>query len=155
VKRIIAPSLALALSLCLPLAARAEPPNACGIVSFEALNQIAGGVVTGMQQRKTGNPTECSYVDGRKASVVVIKLQQVQYAAADELQHERETLEKIYRQKVKWVDAVGEKAFWLDANKQLVFLRGHTLGWVTFERKENRNQLDSEQVARLVVAKIQ
>ena len=148
--RIVARSLALALLLALPIAARAELPSACAVVKAEELNQIAGGGIVGRQQRHSGNPSECSFVDARKASIVVIKLQQVQYAAENELQHERETLEKIYRSKAKWLNTVGDSAFWLDANKQLVFRKGKVLVWVTFERPANRNELDTAQVARLV-----
>ena len=153
-KRMTVPALVAALCLALPLAARAEPPPACGIVRIEDLNQIAGGGIVGTQQRRNGNPTECSFVDARKASVLVIKLQEVQYAAADELQHERETLEKIYRSRAKWLNTVGDQAFWLEGNKQLVFRKAKTLGWVTFERAAQRNEVDSAQVARLVEAHI-
>lgn len=148
--RIAARSLALALFLAVPLVARSELPAACAVVKVEDLNQIAGGGIVGMQQRRSGNPTECSFVDARKASVVVIKLQQVQYAAENELQHERETLEKIYHSKAKWLTTVGDSAFWLNANRQLVFRKGKVLVWVTFERAANRNELDTAQVARLV-----
>jgi hypothetical protein len=141
-----------ALCLALSLAAHATPPSACTIVKVEELNQIAGGGITGTQLRKSGNPSECSFVDARKASVVVIRLNEVQYAAENELQHERETLEKIYRQKAKWLNTVGDTSFWLEANKQLVFRKAKTLVWVTFERTANRNEVDTAQVARLVEA---
>jgi hypothetical protein len=153
VKRSTAQGLVLALCVALPLASRAAP-NACTVVNVEELNQIAGGGIVGTQVRKSGNPSECSFVDARKASVLVIKLDEVQYAAENELQHERETLEKIYRQKAKWLNTVGESAFWLEANRQLVFRKGKTLGWVTFERRSNRNELDTSQVARLVEANL-
>jgi hypothetical protein len=143
-----------ALCLALSLAAHATPPAACSIVKVEDLNQIAGGGITGTQVRKTGNPTECSFVDARRASVLVIRLNEVQYAAENELQHERETLEKIYRQKAKWLNTVGESAFWLEANRQLVFRKAKTLVWVSFERAVNRNEVDTAQVARLVEAQI-
>ena len=134
--------------------AAADLPGACDIVKAEDLNQIAGGGIVGKQQRQSGNPSECSFVDARHGSVVVIKIQQVQYAAENELQHERETLEKIYHSKAKWLSTVGESAFWLNANRQLVFRKGKTLVWVTFERPANRNELDTAQVARLVEAQL-
>ena len=152
--RPVARRLALALFLALPLAAAAQAPNACDIVKAEDINQIAGGGIVGKQQRQSGNPSECSFVDARRAAVVVIKLQEVQYAAENELQHERETLEKIYRSKARWLNTVGESAFWLNANRQLVFRKGKTLVWVTFERPANRNELDTAQVARLVEAQL-
>jgi hypothetical protein len=144
----------LALLLALPLAAAAEMPNACTIVKAEDINPIAGGGIVGRQQRKSGNPSECSFVDAHHASVVLVKLQEVQYAAENELQHERETLEKIYRTRAKWLNTVGESAFWINANHQLVFRKGKTLVWVTFERPANRNELDTAQVARLVEAQL-
>src|SRR4051812_31654988 len=139
--------------MALPLASRAAP-NACTVVNVEELNQIAGGGIVGTRVRKSGNPSECSFVDARKASVLVIRLNEVQYAAENELQHERETLEKIYRQKAKWLNTVGDSAFWLDANKQLVFRKAKTLVWVTFERSANRNEVDSGQVARIIEAQL-
>jgi hypothetical protein len=154
VKQHAARNLALALGLALSLAAHAVPPAACSLVKVEQLNQIAGGAITGTQVRKAGNPTECSFVDARKASVLVIRLNEVQYAAENELQHERETLEKIYREKAKWLNTVGDSAFWLDANKQLVFRKAKTLVWVSFERPANRNEVDSGQVARMVEAQL-
>lgn len=144
----------IALLLALPVAAAAEMPNACTIVRAEDLNQIAGGGIVGKQQRLSGNPSECSFVDARHASVVLVRLRQVQYAAENELQYERETLEKIYRTKAKWLATVGESAFWINANHQLVFRKGKTLVWVTFERQASRNELDTAQVARLVEAQL-
>jgi hypothetical protein len=155
VKRFIVRVALAAPCVAAVLAAHAQAPDACSVVKVDDLNQIAGGGIVGKQQRKSGNPSECSFVDGRKASVVVIKLNRVQYAAENELQHERETLEKIYRQKAKWLQTVGESAFWLDANKQLVFRKGKTLAWVTFERRANRNEVDTAQVARLVEAQLE
>jgi len=154
VNRTSAKAFVLALLLAPSLAAAADLPNACAIVKAEDLNQIAGGGIVGKQQRKSGNPSECSFVDARHGSVVVIKIQQVQYAAENELQHERETLEKIYRSRAKWLNTVGDQAFWLEGNKQLVFRKAKTLGWVTFERAAQRNEVDSAQVARLVEAHI-
>jgi hypothetical protein len=154
VKPYAARRLVLALALLAALGAHAVPPSACSLVKVDQLNQIAGGVITGTQVRKAGNPTECSFVDARKASVLVIRLNEVQYAAENELQHERETLEKIYRQKAKWLNTVGDSAFWLDANKQLVFRKAKTLVWVTFERSANRNEVDSGQVARIIEAQL-
>ena len=47
--------------------------------------------------------------------MLVVTLREVQYAAENELQYERENLEKIYRSKVKWIEGVGDSAFWLQA----------------------------------------
>jgi hypothetical protein len=138
----------------IPLAAFANPPEACSVLKLEELNQIAGGGITGTQVRKAGNPSECSFVDSRKGSILVVGLREVQHAAENELQYERETLEKIYRQKVKWVNTVGESAFWLPANHQLGFRKGKVLVSVRFERPANQNEIDTAQVARLVEAQI-
>ena len=142
-------------ALFLPLAAFANPPEACSLVKLDELNQIAGGGVTGTQVRKTGNPSECSFVNSHKGSVLVVSLREVQHAAENELQYERETLEKIYRQKVKWVNTVGDSAFWLAANHQLGFRKGKVLVSVRFERPANQNEIDTAQVARLVESQIQ
>jgi hypothetical protein len=74
----------------------------------------------------------------------------VQYAAENELQHERENLEKIYRNKVKWIEGVGDRAFWLQANKTGMFRKGKFLVTVTFSREKNATEVDTMQVARLI-----
>jgi hypothetical protein len=81
--------------------------------------------------------------------VLVLSLREVQYAAENELQYERENLEKIYRSKAKWLTpTIGDNAFWLPANKQLVFRKGKTIASVTFARAAHQNELDTAQVAR-------
>jgi hypothetical protein len=87
--------------------------------------------------------------------VLIVSLREVKYAAENELQYERETLEKIYRSRAKWLaPPIGDNAFWLPANKQLVFRKGRTIGSVTFSRPVNQNEIDTAQVARLVEAQL-
>jgi hypothetical protein len=139
----------------MPLSALAAPPEACGIVKIEEVNQIAAGAIERTQVRKAGNPSECSFLDARRGAVLVVSLREVKYAAENELQYERETLEKIYRSKAKWLTPpIGDNAFWLPANKQLVFRKGKTIGSVTFARPVNQNEIDTAQVARLVEAQL-
>ena len=148
---------ALLALLAASLAAHAAPlptPEACAIVTAEEINTIAAGTVAKTQQRKTGNPSECAFIDSRNGAVLVISLRQVQYAVENELQHERENLEKIYRGKVKWLTAVGENGFWMPINKQLVFRKGKTLVSVAFARAANQNEVDTAQVARLIDARM-
>ena len=144
----------LLAAAALPLTALAAPPDACTIVTVEDLNKIAGGSIEKTLVRKTGNPSECSFVDARKGSIVVISLREVTYAAENELQYERENLEKIYRSRAKWLTAVGENAFWLPGNKQLMFRKGKIIGSVAFSRPQNQNETDTAQVARLVEAQL-
>lgn len=131
-------------------AALAAPPDSCTIVSIEEINSIAAGSVTRISPRRTGNPTECAFEDSRRAAVLVLRLREVQYAAENELQHERENLEKIYRGKVKWIEGVGDRAFWFQANHSAMFRKGKVLVTITFSREKNRNEVDTMQVARLV-----
>lgn len=138
------------LLAALPALALAVPPNACEVLRLEDVNSIAAGTVEKVQQRKSGNPSECGYVDSRRASILVVSLREVQFAAENELQYERENLEKIYRGKVKWLTTVGENGFWMPINKQLVFRKGKTLVSVKFDRPANQNELDTAQVARMV-----
>lgn len=145
----------IALALFLPLPSLAAPPEACALVDIAALNQIAAGTIEKTQVRRTGNPSECSFLDSRRGAVLVLSLREVRYAAENELQYERENLEKIYRSKAKWLTpTIGDNAFWLPANKQLVFRKGNTLASVTFARLANQNELDTSQVARLVEAQL-
>ena len=146
---------AIALALALPLPTLAAPPDACTVVKIEELNQIASGTIERTQVRKAGNPSECSFLDSRKAAVLVVSLREVQYAAENELQYERENLEKIYRSRAKWLTpTIGDNAFWLPANKQLVFRKNKTIASVTFSRPANQTEVDTAQVARLVEAQI-
>jgi hypothetical protein len=145
---------ALLAALFLPATVLAAPPEACNLLKIEELNQIAGGGIEKTQVRKSGNPSECSFLDSRKAAVVVVSVREVQYAAENELQYERENLEKIYRSRAKWLTTVGENAFWLPANKQLVFRKGKLIASVTFSRASNQNELDTSQVARLLEAQL-
>jgi hypothetical protein len=145
---------ALLVVAALPLGAAAAPPEACKILTIEELNATVGGGIEMALVRKTGNPTECAFSDARKAAIVVIALHET-YGAENELQHERENLEKIYRSKAKWLNPpIGENAFWLPGNKQLMFRKGRIVGSVTFQRPKNQNEVDTAQIARLVEAQI-
>ena len=140
--------------LAAPLAALATPPDACSLLTAAEVNAIAAGTVAKLEQRKTGNPSECAYLDSHKGAVLVISLREVQYAVENELQYERENLEKIYRGKVKWLTAVGENGFWMPVNKQLVFRKAKTLISVKFERVANQTEPDSSQIARMIDSRL-
>jgi hypothetical protein len=141
-------------ALAVSASAGAVPPDACTILTADELNTIAGGTVTNVQQRKSGNPSECAYIDKRKGAVLVVSIREVQYAAENELQYERENLEKIYRGKVKYLTGVGENGFWMPVNNQLVFRKAKTLVSVTFARVANQNEADSSQVARMIESRL-
>jgi hypothetical protein len=144
---------ALAL-IAAPLAAVATPPEACSLLTLEEVNSIAAGTATRLEQRKSGNPSECAFIDAHRGAVLVVSLREVQYAAENELQYERENLEKIYRGKVKWLTGVGENGFWMPVNKQLEFRKGKTLVSVSFSRVANQNEADSSQVARMIESRL-
>ena len=144
----------LAFSLAVP-AAFADVPNACEIIKVEDINSIAGGSVDKVQVQKAGNPSVCGFMDARKAAILVLSIREVQYAAETELQVERENLEKIYKSRVKWLTGtIGENAFWMPVNKQLVFRKGKRIVSVSFSRPKNQNEVDSAQIARLVETRL-
>ena len=145
--------LAFAL-IAVPLAAVAALPDACSVLTDAEVNSIAAGTVAKTQQRKSGNPSECAFIDAKNGAVLVISLREVQYAAENELQYERENLEKIYRGKVKWLTGVGENGFWMPINKQLVFRKAKTLVSVKFARVANQTELDSAQIARMIDSRL-
>jgi hypothetical protein len=145
---------ALSALIAAPALAWATPPDACGVLTMADINSIAGGAAEKVQPRKSGNPSECGFLDSRRAAVLVVSIREVQYAAENELQYERETLEKIYRSKVKWLPAIGDSAFWLAANKQLEFRKGKTIVSVTFSRPANQNEIDTAQIARLIESRL-
>ena len=132
----------------------AVPPDSCTVVTVDEINTIAAGAVAKVQPLKSGNPSECNFLDKRHGAVLVISIHEVQYAAENELQHDRENLEKIYRGKVKWLTGVGENGFWMPVNKQLIFRKGKTLVSIKFARVANQNDVDSAQVARMIESRL-
>jgi hypothetical protein len=136
-------------------AAVADVPNACEILKVDEINSIAGGHVEKVQQQKAGNPSVCGFMDSRRAAVLVLSIREVQYAVENELQLERENLEKIYKGRVKWLTGtVGDNGFWMPVNKQLVFRKGKKIVSILFSRPQNQNEVDSAQIARLVDARL-
>jgi hypothetical protein len=142
------------LATCVCAGTLAAPPDACRLITMEELNSIADGTATKISPRKTGNPSECAFEDARRAAVLVVQVTEVQYAAENQLQHERENLEKIYRGKAKWIEGVGERAFWMQANRTAMFRKGKLLVSVTFAREKNATEVDTLQVARLIESRI-
>jgi hypothetical protein len=147
-------SLAVLVLAALPAAALAAPPNACEILKPEDINPIAVSKVDRVQKQKTGNPTQCGFLDSRKASVLVVSIREVQYAVKDELHEEKTQLEKIYKTRTKQLDTVGEGGYWSPGNKQLGFRKGKMIVNVTFSIKENQSELDTAQVARIIDARL-
>jgi hypothetical protein len=135
-------------------AAAAAPPEACTLITMDEVNTIAAGVAVNFSQRKSGNPSECAFEDSRRAAVLVVSVREVQFAAENELQHERETLEKIYRNKVKWIDGVGDSAFWLEANRTAMFRKAKRIVTLTFARPQNAKEVDTIQAARLIESRL-
>ena len=79
----------------------------------------------------------------------------MQYAAENELQLERENLEKIYKSRAKWLTGmVGENAFWMAATHQLIFRKGKKIVSVTFSREKNQNESDTATIARVVESRL-
>lgn len=150
-----APRLALALALCaVPVAAFATPPDACTLLNPDEINVISATKVERVQPQKSGNPTQCGYLDSRRGAVLVVSVREVQYAVKDEFGMERESLEKIYKARVKPLDTVGEQAFWMPANKSLWFRRNKMIVSLTFSTTKNQNELDTAQLARVVETRL-
>jgi hypothetical protein len=142
-------SLAFALAVT---PAFADVPNACEIIKVDEINSIVGGgLVEKVQLAQAGNPSVCNFTDSRRSAILVLSIREVKYAVENELQLERENLEKIYKGRVKWLTgSVGENAFWMPVNKQLVFRKGKKIVSILFSRTQNQNEVDSAQIARLV-----
>ncbi len=138
----------------LALSAFAAPPNACAIITAEDITPISERPVEKYRAQKTGNPSECAFLDARNGAMLVVNLKEVQYAVKDEFDVERGNLEKIYRSKAKMIDTVGDGAFWLAANKQMVFRKGKVIASVSFQAPKNQNEVDTGQIARLIESRI-
>jgi len=145
---------ALAFLVAFSGAALAAPPDACTLLTPEEINSIAAQKVEKVQPRKSGNPSECGFLDARRGAIVVLSVQEVQYAVRDEMHHERENLEKIYRSKSKLLDTIGDGGFWLGANKQLVFRKKKFIVSIIFSTAKNQNEVDTAQLARLVESRL-
>jgi hypothetical protein len=146
--------LALLALAALPVSALAAPPDACEILKPEDINPIAVSKVDRVQKQKSGNPTQCGFLDSRKAAVLVVSIREVQYAVKDELHEEKTQLEKIYKTRTKQLDTVGEGGYWSPGNKQLGFRKGKMIVNVTFSIKENQSELDTAQIARIIDARL-
>ena len=144
-------SLAFAL---VPAAALAAPPNACEVLKPEDINPIAVSKVERVQPQKSGNPTQCGFLDSRKAAVLTLSIREVQYAVKDELHEERTQTEKIYKTKTKQLETVGDGGYWSPANKNLGFRKGKLIVNVKFDIKENQSEVDTAQIARIIDARI-
>jgi hypothetical protein len=144
----------IAAFLLAPAAALATPPDACSLLTLDEVNAIAERKAERAVTQQSGNPSKCSFVDARKAAVLVITVREVQYAVRDEMYYERENLEKIYRARSKALDTIGEGGYWLGANKQLTFRKGKVIASVNFATTKNQNEVDSGQVARLVESRL-
>ena len=144
----------LATLFLAPFAAMSAPPDACTLLTPEEINVVAQNPVEKVQPQQSGNPSKCGFMDARRGAVLVLTVREVQYAVRDEMHHERENLEKIYRSKAKAVDTIGEGGYWLGANKQLTFRKGKMIATLIFSTPRNQNEVDSAQVARVVESRL-
>jgi len=144
-----------ALLSALALPAMAVPPNACELVKPEEINLVATGVkVERVQQVKTGNPSECGFLDAKRTAVLTVTVREVQYAVKDELQMDRDNLEKIYKSRSKTVDTVGEGGYWMPVHNQMGFRKGKTIVSLKFAVPKNQNEIDTSQIARVIESRI-
>ena len=137
-----------------PAATLATPPNACDIIRAEEINKIAVSKVERVQPQKSGNPSQCGFLDARKAAVLTVSIREVQYAVKDEIFEEKSQLEKIYKAKAKDLDTVGDGGYWHPAFKQLGFRKGKTIVNVKFNIKENQSEVDTAQIARIIDSRL-
>jgi hypothetical protein len=142
-------------ALALPAyTATPENPNACELVKPEEINLISDKKVEKVLQQKSGNPSECGFIDAKKTAVLVVTVRTVQYAVKDEMFQERDNLEKIYKSRSKQLDTVGEGGYWLPPNHQLGFRKGKTIVTVRFNNPKNQNEIDTGQIARVIEARL-
>lgn len=142
------------LAFALPTAVPAAPPDACSLLTADEINRVAARVVERVQVQKSGNPSQCGYLDARRSAILVLTVREVQYAVRDEMAVERDNLEKIYRSSSKKLESVGDGGFWQPANKQMTFHKGKKIVSLTFSIPGNRNELDTAILARLVESRL-
>ena len=145
---------ALLVIATLATAAYADPPNACDMLTAEDINAFAERKVEKKRPQRSGNPSECGFLDSRNGAVLVVSLKEVRYAVKDEFDVEKANLEKIYKGRAKLLETVGDGGFWMAANKSLWFRKGKVIGSVKFQTPKNQNEIDTGQIARLVESRI-
>lgn len=144
-----------ALLAALALPAVAAPPNACDLVKPEEINLVATTAkVERVQQVKTGNPSECGFLDSKRTAVLTVTVREVQYAVKDEIQMDRDSLEKIYKSRSKTIDTVGEGGYWMPVHNQMGFRKGKTIVSLKFAIPKNQNEIDTSQIARVIEARL-
>ena len=148
------PRLLAALALATPAAALAAPPNACELLNPDEINLISERKVERVQPTKSGNPSECGFLDSKRTAVLTVSVREVQYAVKDEMFMERDNLEKIYRTRSKEVVAIGDAAYWIPVHHHLGFRKGKMIVNVRFATAKNQNELDSSQIARVVESRL-
>jgi hypothetical protein len=141
-------------ALALPAYAAPESPNACELIKPEEINLVSEKKVEKVLQQKSGNPSECGFIDAKKTAVLIVTVRTVQYAVKDEMFQERDNLEKIYKQRSKQLDSVGEGGYWLAANSQLGFRKAKTIVSLRFTNPKNQNEVDTSQIARVIEARL-
>ena len=146
--------IALAAAFALPAHAVPEAPNACDLIKPEEINLISSSKVEKVLQQRSGNPSECGFIDAKKTAVLVVTVRTVQYAVKDEMFQERDNLEKIYHSKSKQLDTVGEGGYWLPPNHQLGFRKGKTIVTLRFSTTKNQNEVDTAQIARVIESRL-
>lgn len=144
----------LLLSAGLPAAALAQTPNACELLKPEEINLISTRKVERVMVQRSGNPSECGFLDSRRTAVLVVTVRVVQYAVRDELFQERDNLQKIYKARAKDVENLGDGAYWLGAFHQLSFRKGKTIVNVRFATPKNQNEVDTAQIARVIESRL-
>ncbi len=142
------------LLAALPFAALAVPPEACSLLKPEEINKVTDRPVSSAMPVKSGNPSQCNFVDAKKGAVVVVTVREVQYAVQQEMQQERDNLEKIYKSGSKNVDTVGDAGFWMPVTRQLYFRKGKTITSVAIPGNKSAAELDVAILARLVETRI-
>ena len=147
-------SLLAALALAAPAAALAVPPNACELLNPDEINLISERKVERVQPQKSGNPSECGFLDARRGAVLTVSVREVQYAVKDEMFMERDNLQKIYRTNSKELVAIGDAAYWVPVHNQLGFRKGKMIVNVRFATTKNQNELDTSQIARVVESRL-
>ena len=147
-------SILAALALALPTALAAAPLDACSLLSAEEVTRVAEKLVERVQVQKSGNPSQCGYLDARRSAIVVLTVREVQFAVRDEFAIERDNLEKIYRSSSRKLESVGDGGFWQPANKQMTFYKGRRIVSLIFSTPKNQNELDTAILARLVESRL-
>lgn len=143
--------------LAAPALAAAQAPapvDVCGLITIDEVNALTNVPASTTRALPTKNGSECTFLDSGKKAVLTLEVRPAKLAKA-ELDMEAESLQKIYRTKVKPVE-VGDGGFWLTTKQELYFRKGKQILRVVVVGGKDATAIEAktQSAARLIESRL-